>query len=147
MTSGAKESTGVLAAAAAGQPTPEATTGENAPPGTSSRSQQSNQANRITVVELRARCVLEGSPPLAVLQAFMKAVEARLWFVYCGNYTHSGKKGIAPDIGLDRIYVDAGKLYVRETVPEHFQMLYCGSVSRTPSMTALFLCSMFGDTF
>ena len=77
----------------------------------------------------------------------MKAVEARIWTIYCGNYNFSDKNRIAPDIGLDRIYVDAGKLYVRETVPEHFQLLYCGSVTRAPTTNALFLCDMFGDQF
>ena len=50
----------------------------------------------------------------------MKAVEARLWTIYCGNNNHSSVCPIAPDTGLDRIYVDTGKLYVRETVPAHF---------------------------
>ena len=85
---------------------------------------------------------------MVVLGAFIRAAEAKVWVSTMGGQSAQAPLGVLPlrpDIGLDKIYIEDNKLWVKQAPDPRLTMNIVGSVTRVPTVTSLPLCCVLGE--
>ena len=76
----------------------------------------------------------------------MRALESQLWKFYSATDL-SLANPFKLDAGLDKVFLDGNRPYIREAVPDNFVLNLIRKITRYPTLTSLPICTAFGEQF